>query len=70
MNMPVDYPRINQFPEWFVASAGKKYVVNDLVSDKSSVLTGSRLQDGYGVSLKAGKVRYFEVYEKSEALKK
>ena len=62
--MPVDYPRINQFPEWFVASAGKKYVVNDLASDRSSVLSGSSLQDGYDVSLAAGKVRYFEVYEK------
>jgi len=70
MNMPMDYPRINQFPEWFVAASGKKYVVNDLVSEKSSVLTGSNLQDGYDVSLEAGKVRYFEVYEKSEALKK
>ena len=26
LHLPIDYPRINQFPEWFVAESGKKYV--------------------------------------------
>ena len=29
MHLPLDYPRINQFPEWFVAGSGARYAIRD-----------------------------------------
>ncbi|MDB4583337.1 hypothetical protein N9164_09310, partial [Draconibacterium sp.] len=39
LNLPIDYPRINQFPEWFTAKEGEEYSIvssNKLVSGKYS----------------------------------
>ena len=47
MNMPLDWPRINQFPEWYTVDPGKKYDVS-LGSFKSSkVYSGEELAKGY-----------------------
>jgi hypothetical protein len=54
MGLPMDYPRINQFPEWFTVRAGKKY---RLVSEGKNVAgewDGEQLVKGIPVSLKAG----------------
>ncbi len=29
MKMPLDWPRISQFPEWFTVDPGKKYRISD-----------------------------------------
>ena len=29
MKLPIDYPRINQFPEWFVVEPGRSYALHD-----------------------------------------
>ncbi len=54
LNLPIDYPRINQFPEWFVAEAGQEY---ELVSSKKN-LSGNykaeQLMEGIPVKLKSG----------------
>jgi hypothetical protein len=54
MHMPIDYPRINQFPEWFVADGGRRYTVRDLATGKESARTGKELQDGLPVTLVPG----------------
>lgn len=54
MRLPLDYPRINQFPEWFTARADARYELCDAVTGKKRTLSGKELLDGVAVSLKAG----------------
>ncbi len=57
MKMPLDWPRINQFPEWFTVEADKSYVGHDLTSDSKTTLTGRQLHEGVIIHLKAGTER-------------
>ncbi|MCF7847542.1 MAG: hypothetical protein K9M45_01730 [Kiritimatiellales bacterium] len=40
--LPIDYPRINQFPEWFAVKADGKYKVD------AETVKGGELLDGFG----------------------
>jgi hypothetical protein len=55
MRLPLDYPRINQFPEWFAAEPGERYEVCDLSTGAKSVCEGRALAEGLPVSLPAGR---------------
>ncbi|HOD81260.1 MAG: hypothetical protein BWX88_00365 [Planctomycetes bacterium ADurb.Bin126] len=55
LKLPIDYPRINQFPEWFVAQADKSYTLLDRSSGQTRTLTGRQLQAGVEVQLQAGR---------------
>jgi len=57
MNLPLDWPRINQFPEWFTAEPGRKYVVEDLTEDSQNIYTGKQLHEGFPILLRAGEKR-------------
>ena len=57
MKMPLDWPRINQFPEWFTVEAGKSYTGHDLTSDSRSTLTGRQLHEGITLHLQPGTER-------------
>lgn len=46
MGLPLDYPRINQFPEWFTVEAQQRYRVRDLVQGTERTHSGKRLQAG------------------------
>jgi hypothetical protein len=61
MKMPMDYPRINQFPEWFTVAAGGKYRVT--VGNESVEIEGSKLSEGYPIEIKDGKPVGMEVRE-------
>jgi len=52
MHLPLDYPRINQFPEWFTTEADRRYAIRDLVANTDQTLTGKALQDGIAIALK------------------
>ncbi|MHC4474495.1 MAG: DUF6807 domain-containing protein [Planctomycetota bacterium] len=54
MKMPLDWPRINQFPEWFTIRRGKRYSVEDRTSVLKSIITGGDLQKGLDVDLQPG----------------
>ncbi|HUW20371.1 MAG TPA: PmoA family protein [Sedimentisphaerales bacterium] len=54
MKMPLDWPRINQFPEWFTVQSENRYVVHDLKSDSKTYYTGRQLQEGITIDLKPG----------------
>ena len=56
MRLPVDWPRINQFPEWFTVDARKGYPLEDVLTGTSETLDGTRLRDGIPQSCKAGSV--------------
>jgi len=54
-HLPLDYPRINQFPEWFVVRSAGKYIVKDLQRGTSTVYRGADLVSGIAVRLEGGK---------------
>jgi len=52
MGMPLDYPRINQFPEWFTVTADERWAVS---SDAiPQIHSGKALTKGLAVTLAAG----------------
>ena len=61
LRLPIDWPRINQFPEWFVVRAAEKYVVRDAASGKTQTKTGAELRGGLAVTLKAGEELRLEI---------
>lgn len=54
LHLPIDYPRINQFPEWFTAKAGEEYSVISSQKNLSGSYKAEQLLEGIPVSLKAG----------------
>ncbi len=52
-NMPVEYPRVNGSPEWYVVKAEGTYLVTDLDSGETSRHSGQELLDGLSVALSA-----------------
>jgi hypothetical protein len=52
LNLPIDYPRINQFPEWFTAKTGANYSVVSSQKEISGEYTGKELLEGIQVKLK------------------
>jgi hypothetical protein len=54
MHLPVDWPRINQFPEYFTVEKGDNYSFNKEPNTNSQVVEGSVLANGYPVKVKKG----------------
>ncbi|MBN2450107.1 MAG: hypothetical protein JXR77_06940 [Lentisphaeria bacterium] len=59
MRMPLDYPRINQFPEWFTVSEGHPFLVRQETTTQSR--DGRDLLEGLPVALTAGQTARFTV---------
>jgi len=47
LNLPINYPRINQFQEWYPVNPKKKYRVKNLNTHKRYTVVGQQLIDGY-----------------------
>jgi len=58
MHMPQDWPRINQFPEWFTTEENTNYTLAKFEGNKPKTLTGKQLNSGVKVSLKKGVNQY------------
>ncbi len=54
LNLPIDYPRINQFPEWFTAKTGENYSIISSQKDIAGEYSGKDLLDGISIKLKSG----------------
>ncbi|MBL7967224.1 MAG: hypothetical protein JNK09_09475 [Prolixibacteraceae bacterium] len=54
MGLPIDYPRINQFPEWFTVQPEKSYSVVSSNRKLSGKYTGKQLLEGIQVKLSGG----------------
>ena len=54
MRLPIDYPRINQFPEWFTAEADRRYTVANLNAGSKTSFSGRQLQEGMAVQIEPG----------------
>jgi len=66
LNMPLDWPRINQFPEWFTLNPGKKYEITLYTPDNrkaSRVLSGEELIRGLSLRISADKPIRIQVAE-------
>ncbi len=61
MHLPLDYPRINQFPEWFTASDGARYEVRDVSGGAPESRSGAELAAGVAVSVQPGAERQWIV---------
>ncbi|MEZ4698876.1 MAG: hypothetical protein R2834_00990 [Rhodothermales bacterium] len=51
LHLPIDWPRINQFPEWYTVDATQRYLVYDMKSDARTLVDGRQLLEGFPVSL-------------------
>ena len=54
MKMPLDWPRINQFPEWFTVKANRRYMIHDLTTNSKKAYTAEQLKAGIPINLKQG----------------
>jgi len=61
LQMPIDYPRINQFPEWFCIVRDKSYEWIDLSDQSNKILSGEALLDGFTLELNKREPKYFLV---------
>ena len=51
LNLPIDYPRINQFPEWFTINRDQRYRIHVNVKSNDDVILGKDLIEGLPVEL-------------------
>ncbi len=51
LHLPLDWPRINQFPEWFTVSPDDAFVIKNLTDDLEVKANGNRLRVGIAVRL-------------------
>jgi len=62
MHLPLDYPRINQFPEWFTVEPELSYAVNDCAPGKDAQrYTGKEMIQGIPVKLEANKPLFWRI---------
>lgn len=61
LHLPLDYPRINQFPEWFTVDAKTSYSVVDLATNKTCKYRGSKLAEGVPVSLSPNQILLWRI---------
>lgn len=62
LHLPFDWPRINQYPEWFTVDRSKKYKV--WINGKKQVRSGEELANGLTVSLDPNQKMVLEIRQK------
>jgi hypothetical protein len=61
LNLPLDYPRINQFPEWFTVSEDMKYQLKELNSQSIMSYSGIELKQGIQMDIDPEQEYAFEL---------
>lgn len=61
LKLPVDYPRINQFPEWFSVDPNRDYQIIASESKISKTYSGHELLEGIRLKLLAGEMLTFVI---------
>lgn len=64
MKLPLDWPRINQFPEWFTVDSESSYDVIDIQKGEDQSHTGKSLLEGFPVTLAANEIKKLMVVRK------
>jgi hypothetical protein len=55
--LPLDWPRINQFPEWFSVDPAADYEIHDVKTGGRTPSTGKSLIEGLPVTIQAGETK-------------
>ena len=55
LRLPMDYPRINQFPEWFTVQTAARYRCHDSTTGTTTLCSGQALIEGRPVALEPGR---------------
>jgi hypothetical protein len=63
MHLPVDYPRINQYQQWFTVCPGMKYSITFEQTGRKQVFDSKDLIDGFPVSVKSGEMVFLSISE-------
>ncbi|UCH36333.1 MAG: acetylxylan esterase [Armatimonadota bacterium] len=53
VRLPFNYPRLNEFPEWFTADPTRKYRLS--INGRERIVSGAALSRGIGLGLAAGR---------------
>jgi hypothetical protein len=61
LGLPLNYPRLNEWPEWFVVEPGRQYRVDDSGGDATGAYDGARLGSGLDLRLQGGAERRLRV---------
>ena len=67
MKLPLDWPRINQFPEWYTVSPDERYQMREAERGISVELKGQDLLDGLPLTLRPNEMRRLIVMRVNEA---
>ena len=70
LNLPVDYPRINQFPEWFTADSLANYLIIASNSKLSGTYSGTKLLEGIPIKIKEGERFIISIQRKTPLIDK
>lgn len=65
LHLPVDYPRLNAWPEWFAVAPGRAYQLVDSAGLASGRYDGATLTAGLPLALSAGQERQLRVCPQS-----
>ena len=63
LHLPIDYPRINQFPEWFTVNGEKQYELTDCNKKTKTRISGMELKNGIDLNIGSGEKYYILVNE-------
>jgi hypothetical protein len=61
LHLPIDYPRINQFPEWFVVADGQSYELREAGRTAPWRRSAAELRRGFPTALGTGEAKRFEI---------
>ena len=70
LNLPVDYPRINQFPEWFTVDPLANYLITACKSKLSGTCSGTKLLDGIPIKIQDGERFIISIQRKTPLIDK
>jgi hypothetical protein len=63
LNLPSDYPRINQFPEWFTVGANESIKLIDIGNNRIELLDRDQLTNGIPINFSGEPVRLIAIKE-------
>jgi hypothetical protein len=61
LELPVNYPRLNEWPEWFAVDPTGQYTLQDSIAPGTSTISGSTLAAGLELELSPGAPRELRV---------
>lgn len=66
MNMPLDYPRINQFPQWYAVDSEASYQIIDSNNSQTQTIKGQDFMEGVSLTLSAGERKSWAILKVEE----